>query len=97
MDERKTEYAALMRAMKSLAIMKHTGKTKEMAMRIDEFEFCIDPKNKTLKGLEYWIGRGRRTSNRRHIDLENDNFNDSEIVKQFFKMSEDEEIWTKYN
>ena len=97
MDERKMHFAGLMRAMKSLAIMKHTGKSKEMAMRIDEFEFCIDPKTKTLKGLEYWIGKGRRTSNRRrHIDLQNDNFNDSEIVREFFKMQE-EELWTEVN
>ena len=52
--------------------MKHNGMTKERAMRVPEFEFEFDDETNQLCGLVYWLGDGRRTTNRRYVNLAND-------------------------
>jgi hypothetical protein len=67
-----TRTAVMMGFIKTMILMKHKGMTKEQAMRVHEFEFEFDDKDKTLTGLEYWLGNGRRKTNYRRIDLSAD-------------------------
>ena len=62
-------------------LMKHKGMTPDAAMRVQEFEFQIDEKERQLDGLDYWLGNGRRKNNCRHIDLSAD----AEFDELFFK------------
>ena len=65
--------AGLMGFAKTNIIMSATGKTREQAMRIYEYEFELDYKQKRVLALEYWLGSGRRDKNRRHITIPSDN------------------------
>jgi hypothetical protein len=64
--------AALMGYIKTSVLMKHRGMTTEQAKRVVEFEFELSKDFKELRGLEYWLGKGRRKTNRRIIDLSGD-------------------------
>ena len=66
------EVQVALRGIKSLILMKHKGMTKERAIRVPEFEFEFDGDTNQLCGLEYWLGDGRRTTNRRYVSLADD-------------------------
>jgi len=61
--------AGLMMFAKTNIIMDATGKTREQAMRICEYEFELDYNQKRVLALEYWLGNGRRATNRRLITI----------------------------
>jgi hypothetical protein len=66
------DIAVLMSYIKTSVLMKHKGMTTEQAKRVVEFEFELSEDGKELCGLEYWLGNGRRKTNRRTIDLSGD-------------------------
>lgn len=61
-----------MRGIKSMILMKHKKMTMEQAMRVVEFEFETSEDGKTIEGLDYWLGNGRRKTNYRRIDMSGD-------------------------
>ena len=74
-----------MRGIKSLILMKHKKMTMEQAMRVVEFEFEASEDGKTLTGLEYWLGNGRRKTNYRRIDMSGDAEFDEMFYEQVYR------------
>jgi hypothetical protein len=65
--------SAFLGFIKSRMIMEATGKTREQAMRIEEFEFEMNYSTKRIESLSYWLGSGRRDKNHRYISIAPDN------------------------